>query len=350
MTTKSAFEIINGSPELYTPLSVNLENGAGNGLKTFIPCILNLRIAGKILSFEAVPIISGILRDIELGVLKASNKKKVEGVNQILIVPFISRSVQNRLDEEGVSAIDLSGNYYIVTPELTAIRLDQKNRFKLKRVIQNIYSRNSSIAVRWLLTTKTIENNLQLMKSEMDKAGSGLSLGTISKVLKVLEEDVFILRTPEKIKVLKPDELLTRLTNEYRKPPVRSELRIQLPAVRSEVANILNESLGANFWIWSGETSSDVYASMVQESSVTIYTKINPLATGLARLSNDRFYNSSVQYISDPLVYFAATNNLASAIQSYIELARSDKRNQEIAEDIRKIVLVPFAPLIRDDN
>ncbi|MCC6549622.1 MAG: replication/maintenance protein RepL [Ignavibacteriaceae bacterium] len=339
MNAGSVIETIRGNRELYAPLSVTLENVAGNRVTSYKTPRLNLRIAGKTLSFEAVLIISGSLRDIELGILRALKTKTEKGVNQILVVPFLSKTVQTLLEEEGVSAIDLSGNYFIILPELTAIRLDRKNGYKVKRVIQNIYSRNSSIAVRWLLTKKTVENNLLLMKSEMDKAGSGLSLGTISKVLKVLEEDVFIFRTPEKITVLKPDKLLARLKDEYRKPPVLSELRIQLPDRRSEAAKILSESLGINDWIWSGETSSDAYASTVQESRVTIYTKNNPVTTGLARLSDDRFYNSIVQYISDPLVFFGAADNLASAIQSYIELARSDKRNKEISEDIRRVIL-----------
>lgn len=339
MTAESVAQTIKGNRELYAPLSVTLENVAAKRAASYKTQRLTLQIAGKTLSFEAVLITSGVLRDIELGILRALKTKTEKAVNQILVLPFISKTIQTRLEEEGVSAIDLSGNYFIVTPELTAIRLDRKNGFKIKRVIQNIYSRNSSIAVRWLLMKKTAENNLLLMKSEMDKAGSGLMPGTISKVLKVLEEDVFIIRTPEKIKVLKPDELLARLKDEYRKPPVISELRIQLPDIRSEAAKILSASLGENSWIWSGDTSADAYASTVQENRVTVYTKINPMTTGLAGFSNDRFYNCTVQYIPDPLVYFGAANNLASAIQSYIELARSDKRNQEIAEDIKRIIL-----------
>lgn len=339
MITNSALEILRGNPELYKPLSATIANTAEDGSNASLPLRLNLRITGKTNAFEAVLIMSGILRDIELGVLKAKMKKEKGGANQILVVPYISKTIQNRLEEEGVSAIDLSGNYYIVTPELTAIRLDQQNRFKVKRTIQNIYSRNSSIAVRWLLTKKTVANNLLQLKSDMDQKGSELSLGTISKVLKVLDEDIYIVRTPMEIKVLKPDELLTRLKTEYRQPAVLSELRIRLPENKTEAGKILSETLGENSWIWSGSSSAERYATTLSQSTSTVYTKTNPEETRITGQSDNRFYNCTLQYITDTLVYFDAIKNFSSAIQSYIELSRMDKREREIAEDIRRVIL-----------
>lgn len=339
LTSKSAFETLSQNPRFFAPLSVRVENYPPVAEAESPSFRINIQVSGKSTAFLATLIPSGILKDIELGILKTAKMKTEDGIYPLLVLPYISRTVQTRLEEEVVSAIDLSGNYYIVTSEFTAIRLDQQNRFKVKRTIQNIYSRNSSIAVRWLLTKKSVTNNLLLLKKEMNKAGSSLTLGTISKVLKVLEEDVFILRTPEEIKVLKPGELLTRLKNQYKKPTVLSELRIQLPAIRTEAQKFLNEKLGENQWIWSGQTTSSVFASAIEEEIVTIYTKNNPLNTRLARFSNDRFYNSTIQYILDPLVYFDSEDNFASPIQSYIELALLDKREQEIAEDIRRVIL-----------
>lgn len=336
---QSALEIIKVNPGLYSPLSVRFEDAKGNRLNTNQQMRINLKAGEKEVQCSAVLITSNLLRVIELEILKAAKRKNEGNLVQILIVPFITKEVKRLLEEEAVSAFDLNGNYYVVTPELVAIRLDQKNRFKEQRVIQNIYSRNSSMAVRWLLSGKTAENNLNQIKQELDKSGSGLSLGTISKVLKILEEDVQIYRTPGLIKVLKPDELLVKLKSEYRKPKVLLELKIKLPENRSEAAGILGEALGKNSWIWSGESSADRYASTLQPDITKVYTKSNPQNTTLVQLSDQRYYNCIVEYIREPLVYFEADENYAHPIQSYIEMARSDKRNQEIAEDIKRIIL-----------
>lgn len=339
MLSLPTFEQLGKRPDFYFPLLVISEKAKETDRGNISASRLSVQTAGRTISFEMVFVASGILKDIELGILKAATMKTGEGRYPMVVVPFISKKVQVLLQEQGVSGIDLSGNYYIITPEMTAIRLDQKNRFKVKRVIQNIYSRNSSIAVRWLMTKKTVENNLLQIKSGMDDAGSTLSLGTISKVLKTLEEDVFLLRTKEEIKLLKPDELLTLLKNEYRKPPVLSEYKIRIPEDRTEARKILNKILGENTWIWSGVSSAERYASTVPQSTTIVYTKNDPENTGITGLADMRFYNCTVQYIKEPVVYFDANYNYASPIQSYIELALLDKREQEIAEDIKREIL-----------
>jgi len=62
--------------------------------------------------------------------------------------------VIEKLKDNSASGIDMNGNYYIVSPELVAIKLDKKNKFKEQRTIKDIYSRNSSIVARYLLKQK----------------------------------------------------------------------------------------------------------------------------------------------------------------------------------------------------
>jgi hypothetical protein len=52
------------------------------------------------------------------------------GKNALPVLPHISPSVADLLEETGSSGIDLNGNYVLQTDDFVAIRLDQENRYK----------------------------------------------------------------------------------------------------------------------------------------------------------------------------------------------------------------------------
>ena len=51
---------------------------------------------------------------------------------------------------------------------------------------------------------------------------------------------------------------------------------------------------------------------------------------------DNKFYNYEVNYIKDKYVFFDSSDNYASRLQTYIELSNLDKREKEIAEDIKR--------------
>jgi hypothetical protein len=60
--------------------------------------------------------------------------------------------------------------------------------------------------------------------------------------------------------------------------------------------------------------------------------------------SDSKFYNSTlVIYSNDQnFIFFDSKDNYASALQSYLELMQLDKREKEIAEDIKRRILSEF--------
>ncbi|HLB59574.1 MAG TPA: hypothetical protein VJL87_05785 [Bdellovibrionota bacterium] len=83
--------------------------------------------------------------------LKSGEQKKN---NLLLIVPYLSGTIVQMISSQKMSALDLNGNYYIQTPEFLAIRLDQENQYKDSQPIKKIFSGNSSLVGRLLLTQK----------------------------------------------------------------------------------------------------------------------------------------------------------------------------------------------------
>ena len=256
-----------------------------------------------------------------------------------LYVPYLSERIVEKLKEKSISGIDMNGNYYIISTELIAIRLDRKNEFKEQTTIKDIYSRNSSIVARLLLKEKQVINSLSFILNKLIEKGFELSPGTVSKVLKSLEEDLMITRNEDIIKVLQPEMLLNKLLRDYKKPKVIGKRSLRLPEDKSAAVEILNNILGNNKWIWTGESSAVKYASTTPSNKFYIYSLSNYYDEMIESYVDNKFYNYEVNYIKDKYVFFDSSDNYASRLQTYIELSNLDKREKEIAEDIKRSLL-----------
>ncbi len=140
-------------------------------------------------------------------------------LNPLLVVPFLSKTIVGRLEQEGISGIDLSGNYLIQTPKMLAIRLDRKNEFPESQPIKKIFSGNSSIAGRVFLAAKRRRfESVNEIYATIRKLGGSLSLSAISKVLKGLEDELIVGREGGAVTLLQPEKLLDELRDGYRPP------------------------------------------------------------------------------------------------------------------------------------
>jgi hypothetical protein len=124
--------------------------------------------------------------------------------------------------------------------------------------------------------------------------------------------------------------------------------KYELPpeALRERLAKA--ESEGGSRIILTGASSVDAYAVMAREPVQSFYcTDIEKVMTSLDGdlRETERFANVTFQETRDDFVYFDRRPGLlASPIQTYLELAKGDKREQETAEQVRRVVLGRTAP------
>jgi hypothetical protein len=261
-----------------------------------------------------------------------------------LVVPYLSPPVVERLKSGKFSGLDLNGNYYIVTDNIIAIRLDKKNQYKETAYIKDVYAKNSSIIGRFLLRENFTYQKVSDIYNGINELGGKITLSTVSKVLTVLQEQLILSKDKEGIKLIQPVKLLSNLRMGYRAPAVSKTLLLNLPQTRQEAKDIFVKYF-SDRWIWSGESSAEFYASTTLASQFTVYCKSSEIPQDfMNKYVDEKFYNYTFHIIpkSEEYILFDSQNNIASRLQTYLELSQLDKREKEIAQDIEKDILSGF--------
>ena len=268
--------------------------------------------------------------------------KKIVGKrdNVLLVVPFLSKTIVELLEREGVSGLDLSGNYFIQTPDMVAIRLDRGNQFPESQSIKKVFSGNSSLVGRLLLTEKRRFTSVNEVLFEIRRRGGSLSLSAVSKVLTALDRDLIIEKSRQSISLLQPEKLLDRLAAEYRPPKLFGSKKLKLPPDKggglAEKPDLKGPFSGTP-WVLTGESSASRYGITSGTEVLSVYM---PGMGDFAKFDDGRFYNVLVRQTADSFVYFDIQDERwASPVQCYLELAQLGKREQEIAGTIREAIL-----------
>ena len=166
----------------------------------------------------------------------------------MLFMPFLSERQLQELEREGLSGIDLCGNGVVVVPGTFAVfRSGGKNRFPSSALIKNIYRKNSSMVGRVFLLCAGYEtvqeirtkiNQRNLLVNRWDK--KPMSLSTVSKALKTLEDDLIVTREGT-IRLLQPDKLLEKLRENYDPPAVKERVRLKISEESGKVWKLLSK-------------------------------------------------------------------------------------------------------------
>lgn len=262
----------------------------------------------------------------------------------MLVAPYLPPDRLEELESRGVSGVDLCGNGVVVVPgELLVFRSGQPNQYPAGRKIRNVYQGASSLVARVFLVRSKYDSVQEVM-DEVAKRGGRVSLSTVSKVLKVLEEDLVIRRAGRASELLQPDELLDRLAEAYRPPRISARKKYRWVDGPSEVLHRLGES--TERLVLTGAASVERYAVMPREKTVQCYcTSIEPIEQRLrGRLEESpRFPDLELIETRDPTVYFDSRSNggvaAASPTQSWLELQAGDKRQIGAASTVRKGIL-----------
>ncbi len=286
-----------------------------------------------------------------LNLLKTSSLPK--GCRPLLFLPFLSEQQLRELEREGISGIDLCGNGVVVVPDVFAVfHTGEKNRFTSSAPIKNIYRKNSSMVGRVFLFRSGYEtvqdvcaeiNRRNLLVKRWER--KSMSLSTVSKALKTLEEDLIIARE-DTIRLLQPDKLLKKLSENYAPTNIKERVRLKVPEGAGTIGKLLRkESLALGLpLVAAGMSSVGRYAVMQRGDLFSVYCpRLDMLLERLSGSQSDRFPNLELVQTEDETVYFDGRQEdnfwWASPVQVYLELMAGDKRDQETAEKVKSYIM-----------
>lgn len=274
----------------------------------------------------------------------------------LLMIPYISEPVLDVLRGTGVSVIDASGNYFLQSSNLLAVRLDQPKRFRDNRGIKNPYKGDSSIVARVLLLEPDgFASNSSLLNRVTETFPEGfedlatIAPSTVSKALSTLEEDLIVDSSTGLIKLLQPALLLDKLSENYEPPDTMEEYRLRISGEREEVAQVVDSVCGRLKWMWSGESSAEKYTPTTPPQGFRVYAKEIRDRQAVIEREDRRFANCHIVRPSKKYIFAGKRVseeiprwNWASQLETYLDLSRLDKRERELAEPIRRNILRLF--------
>lgn len=317
----------------------------------------------------------------------------VEGTNlhPMVMMPYLSEDRLQQLEAQSVSGLDLSGNGVIIVPDnLLVYRSGSPNKYPSSAPIKNIYRGTSSLVPRVFLArptypsvnailneiylrngllpgnlsdsvplkSGTLEERIQVRESRKEVA-----LSTVSKALKVLEDDLVVGRESGVIRLLQPELLLEKLVENYRPPTIRKRFYGKLPDdLLHFITKLMSNAAGHPPILWTTTSAEScwIYGIRTTEPVLTVYCQdIDRLLSEAAVAEAERFYNIVLLETDDVTVYFDRVKEgdkrrpqfllhgapvtqflpYASPVQTYLELMQGDKRDREAAEQVKRFIL-----------
>ncbi|MCC7343271.1 MAG: hypothetical protein IT170_19485 [Bryobacterales bacterium] len=269
----------------------------------------------------------------------------------LLVTTYLAPDRLAELEAKGVSGVDLCGNGVVVIPgEVLVFRTGNPNKYPAGRIIRNVYQGASSLVARVFLLRPSF-GSVQEVRDEVAKCGGSVSLGTVSKVLKVLEDDLVIRRDGRATELIQPDELLDRLAKAFRPPSVTARKKYQWTGDRSPWSRVFGQNArrlreSGERLVKTGASSVDEYAIALRERMQSYYcTAIEAIEQPLKDELRESSHFPDLELIEtrDPTVYFdtqpATQVPAASPVQAWLELQAGDKRQSEAAKIIRQRIL-----------
>ncbi|NJL30650.1 MAG: hypothetical protein HC898_02895 [Phycisphaerales bacterium] len=270
---------------------------------------------------------------------------KPEQGRPMIIAPYFSREKLDQLLDAGISAIDFSGNAAIEVPgEFLFYKTGNPNQYPDSSPIRSAYRGDGSLVARVLLLERQFQVLGGIREAISSRRGS-LTMSMVSKVLQRLEADLVIERPNRNaVRVIQPERLLEGLLDAYQPPKMSNTWMGKVALPVSELLTRLQGIARNGGLVRTGEASAVEHAAWAGEPIVACYCRMSP-ATLLERLGAEAketrtFANLRLIQTEDQLVYFDARPNLAaSPIQAWLEMASGDKRQKEVAEQIRSAIL-----------
>jgi hypothetical protein len=290
----------------------------------------------------------------------------------LLFLPFLNDAQLKELEQAEISGIDMCGNGLVLVPgKLLVFRSGNKNLFSSSAPIKNIYQKNTSMVARLFLIRSSFAT-VQEIYFEVNRRNvlvkrwrkNPMSLSTVSKSLKSMEDDLIIERK-EGIRLIQPEKLLEKLAQNYNPPKIKQRVRLKilegidlkvLEGVETIEELLTKRSQELNLPIVAtGTSSTKQFAVMQRGEMLSAYSPRLELLLGqIPGNQTDRFANLELVETEDEPVYFDARLDgnfwWASPVQVYLELMAGDKRDRETAEQVKSSLLMNLERQRNDNN
>jgi hypothetical protein len=260
----------------------------------------------------------------------------------MLMAPYLDPGELDQLVQEEISGIDFCGNGAVIVPGKWLIyRTGKPNEYPSSAPIKKVYQGKSSFVGRLLVLRDGFSQVSELWK-EIERRGGKISLGTVSKVLKVLEQELIVSRE-DGVAVIQPDLLLDRLAASYAAPSDLVRTRGRLPE-RADMLQELNRLAVEEGVRFAAGGASRYARVLTSDQYPPIYVESADRIMELSEFQQtERFANVELRETRDPVVYFDTRLEedvtWTSPVQTYIELAQGGTRDSEFAADLRERIL-----------
>ncbi len=286
---------------------------------------------------------------------KKSSPKEI----YVLITPYLTTNSQNYCLKNGINFIDLSGNIFISVPGKIMIqRIGQQNKFPTKQILRNPFWGASSRVLRVLLqdpkrkwSISEIEKELN-MESDIQKVDFKLSLASISKTTKSLEEELLIRRDQREIIVADPKLLLFKWADKYKEMNKRVSKKFSFSNnpygtnVTNAVKQLITELPDFANSILMGSTAANIVAPYLEIDKIMLYVinknnwEIPEIIDPLRQSIGPGF---ELYYPSDEGVFMYSKEmdgmRIASDIQIYLDCYSKGGRELKQAEYVLENVI-----------
>lgn len=350
ITEQEALErIAKGSLRL-PPLTIALR-GQGRPLVGYdgVDAVLGITWQDETYCFGAEYSPRSTPREFQSALDRTLRVNKATDLQPMVLTPFLNEKQLLELADRKISGLDFSSNGVVVVPgQLFVFRSGSPNQFPASETIRNVYRRNSSVVARAFLARPTFEsvNSIKAFIQMNGGHAAAISLSTVSKVLKVLEEDLIVSREKGAIRLIQPEKLLDNLTANFIRPSIRRFMVGKSPHETEDLMRLLSESsLRHQVWlVGTGVGSVSQYAVMARENSLSVYcTDQYRLLTGVEFKETSRFPNLEIIETQDKTVYFDTQRyrgfEWASPVQTYLELTAGDQRERDTAGQVKEVIL-----------
>ena len=276
-------------------------------------------------------------------------KAKKTNMVPLVIAPYIGAKQAKILADKGISWIDLSGNISVrVSNRVYIERTGKPNRFPDTAPIKKIFQGTSSLVSRALLLQPEGFTSLYEMVDFINNRNAKITLSTVSKVLKILDEELLINKGESLISVADPEKLLEKLAEGYK----NSTERKRRNSYRFVIENIQQLSPGL-----VGECKDYLaygfYAAQIKGLAVTdkmtIFVKDIEQFRRKAEEKwvsitvDEEFGNVIITETNDPGVWFnpdwRLIDSVVGDIELYLEMIADTPRGPKIAEQLKRRIL-----------
>lgn len=289
---------------------------------------------GETRQFSVETIRAGTPKEVESVIAGAAERN---GSLRLVVAPYLSEQAVRRLADAGLSAIDLCGNGLVMVPGNWVIeRRVSKNRFTESAPIKNVYKGTSSLVSRVFLAEREYPT-VSAVYDAVVKRGGSITMPTVSKALKALEEDL-LLQKAETLRVPDPRRLYDTLADNYRPPRPKRRLRGGVPSL-DEWRRCALERVRAQGRKIAGFAPERyaVFPSSYEE--LRVYTEDLDDVAPVAEIDEDAAWpNLEILETREPTVYFELREEdgflWSPPLEVALDLRTRDKRSRETARAI----------------